>query len=124
MGAVENKVCLGYRNRSQRLRKPRPSDAGRANSVSEVGAVVRSLHDKEIDLAQKEDEQAAVVTKLDADEADVQQQLDQFWQIVDQIGARNADKDPDKVLRFVTEVVEEVRQEHYEREQREGSRQQ
>jgi hypothetical protein len=39
-----------------------------------------------------------------------------FWQTVEQIRARNADKDPDEVLREVTEVVEEVRRERYERE--------
>jgi hypothetical protein len=41
-----------------------------------------------------------------------------FWRVVDDIRARNADKDPDEVLRDVTEVVEEVRQEQYERELR------
>ncbi len=40
------------------------------------------------------------------------------WAILDELARRNADKDPDEVLRDVTEVVEEVRQEHYEREQR------
>jgi hypothetical protein len=41
-----------------------------------------------------------------------------FWRTVDEIRARNADKDPDEVLRDVTEVVEEVRQEQYERKLR------
>ncbi len=40
-----------------------------------------------------------------------------FWKVVEEIRARNADKDPDEVMRVVTEVVEEVRQERYEREQ-------
>lgn len=39
------------------------------------------------------------------------------WAIIDQIGERNKHLDPDEVLRHVTEVVEEVRQELYEREQ-------
>jgi len=47
-----------------------------------------------------------------------------FWRAVDRIGELNKDEDPDEVLAFVTEVVEEVRQERYEREQRatDGSR--
>jgi hypothetical protein len=42
---------------------------------------------------------------------------ERFWQAVERIGARNADKDPDEVYREVTEVVEEVRRERYERSQ-------
>ena len=42
---------------------------------------------------------------------------ERFWKVIQKIGERNADKDPDEVLRIVTEVVEEVRQERYEREQ-------
>lgn len=40
------------------------------------------------------------------------------WAIIEQIGERNADKDPDEVLRDVTEVVEEVRRELYDEERR------
>ena len=40
-----------------------------------------------------------------------------LWTLIQQIGERNADMDPDEVMRIVTEVVEEVRQERYEREQ-------
>ncbi len=43
---------------------------------------------------------------------------ERFWQAVERIRKRNADKDPDEVLREVTEVVEEVRQERYERTRR------
>ena len=46
-----------------------------------------------------------------------EKRLERFWTAVEEIGERNADKDPDEVLRVVTEVVEEVRQERYEREQ-------
>jgi hypothetical protein len=42
---------------------------------------------------------------------------ERFWKVVEEIGQRNADKDPDEVMRLVTEVVEEVRQEQYERDQ-------
>lgn len=39
-----------------------------------------------------------------------------FFKIVDEIHSRNEDKDPEEVYRDVTAVVEEVRQELYERE--------
>ncbi|MBA3451245.1 MAG: hypothetical protein H0T18_08545 [Chloroflexia bacterium] len=42
---------------------------------------------------------------------------ERFWKVVQEIRARNADKDPDEVFRDVTDVVEAVRQERYEREQ-------
>ena len=44
--------------------------------------------------------------------------------MIDEIRERNADKDPDEVLRDVTRIVEEVRQERYERRRRvaEGGR--
>jgi hypothetical protein len=42
---------------------------------------------------------------------------ERFWKVVEEIGERNADKDPDEVMRLVTEVVDEVRQEQYERDQ-------
>ncbi len=40
------------------------------------------------------------------------------WAVIERIGERNADKDPDEVLRDVTEAVEEVRQELYEEKRR------
>ena len=40
------------------------------------------------------------------------------WAAIDRLRERNADKDPDAVLRDVTEVVEAVRQERYARQQR------
>jgi PHD/YefM family antitoxin component YafN of YafNO toxin-antitoxin module len=45
-----------------------------------------------------------------------EQAWQRIWATVDRIQERNADKDPDEVYRDVTEVVEEVRQERYERE--------
>ncbi len=47
---------------------------------------------------------------------DDQSELD--WQTIQRLQERNADKDPDDVLRVVTAVVEDVRQERYERQQR------
>jgi hypothetical protein len=49
--------------------------------------------------------------------AEKERQRAEDWAIIDQIGERNKHLDPDEVLRNVTEVVEEVRQELYEREQ-------
>jgi hypothetical protein len=49
--------------------------------------------------------------------AEEERQRAEDWAIIDQIGERNKHLDPDEVLRHVTEVVEEVRQELYEREQ-------
>jgi hypothetical protein len=43
--------------------------------------------------------------------------MDRFWEVVERIGERNKDWDPDEVMAEVTAVVEEVRQEQYEREQ-------
>ncbi|MDQ3541359.1 MAG: hypothetical protein M3440_11790 [Chloroflexota bacterium] len=36
------------------------------------------------------------------------------WAAVDELRRLNADKDPDEIYDLVTEIVEEVRQEHYD----------
>ncbi len=51
----------------------------------------------------------------DQTKQDQEEIRERFWQAVERIGERNADEDPDETLRFVTEVVEEVRQEQHER---------
>ena len=51
--------------------------------------------------------------------AEKERQRAEDWAIIERIGERNKHLDPDEVLRHVTEVVEEVRQELYEEEQRE-----
>jgi prevent-host-death family protein len=40
---------------------------------------------------------------------------ERFWQVVSQIQDRQKDEDPEETLRFVTEIVEEVRQERYDK---------
>lgn len=40
------------------------------------------------------------------------------WSIIDEIRALNADKDPEEVYKEVTEEVEAVRQEKYEKEKK------
>jgi prevent-host-death family protein len=47
-----------------------------------------------------------------------QQRIEEAWQAIDRMRERNAHLDPDEVLAEVTEVVEEVRRERYEAEQR------
>jgi PHD/YefM family antitoxin component YafN of YafNO toxin-antitoxin module len=44
------------------------------------------------------------------------------WALIRQVQDRNADQDPDEVLREVTEVVEEVRQEQHARARGLGGR--
>ncbi len=53
---------------------------------------------------------------LDGEEA--RQAREQFRRTIERIGERNKDKDPDEEMAFITEIVEEVRQERYERKQR------
>jgi prevent-host-death family protein len=44
--------------------------------------------------------------------------VERAWATVERVRERNADLDPDEVLRDVTAVVEEVRQERYEERRR------
>lgn len=46
----------------------------------------------------------------------------QGWAVIDGLRARNTDKDPDEVYREVTKIVEEVRQEMYDKEQKKSKR--
>ena len=76
-------------------------------------------------MVQQQDNPTEVVPiperrKLSDDER--QQVMERFWEAVQSIGERNRHLDPDFVMAVVTEVVEEVRQEQYDREQREAER--
>lgn len=44
------------------------------------------------------------------------------WAVIDELRVRNTDKDPDEVYKEVTKVVEEVRQEMYDKEQKKSKR--
>ncbi len=44
------------------------------------------------------------------------------WAVIDELRSRNIDKYPDQVYRQVTKVVEEVRQEMYDKEQKKSKR--
>jgi hypothetical protein len=58
-----------------------------------------------------------VPERRDLSDEERQQVMERFWKAVERIGERNRDLDPEAELPFITEVVEEVRQELYEREQ-------
>lgn len=59
--------------------------------------------------------QAAIVSVQMLREYKRLQENEKAWAVIDKIRARNADKDPDEVYRDVTRVVEEVRQEMYDK---------
>ncbi len=72
-------------------------------------------------MVQEKGKPTAVRTSLEAFEHIERQQEDvkqRFWQTVDPIRERNAEKDPEEEMAFITEMVEEVRQEHYDAAQR------
>lgn len=76
---------------------------------------------KEAVIVEKKGKPVAVVIspeEYEQLERERQAKLDRFWQTAERIAERNEDKDPDEVLADVTKVVEEVRQERYERKQR------
>ncbi len=63
------------------------------------------------------EESVATMISPDVTESTESQQEDRlmrFWQAVDTIRERNAGKDSDEELEFITKVVEEVRQERYD----------
>jgi hypothetical protein len=75
-------------------------------------------------MVQKKGNPTAVVESPESDEQrqeQADQAWDRMWRAIDQIRERNADKDPDEELTFITQVVDEVRQERYERKQRESA---
>jgi len=90
------------------------SDA-RENFSELLQAVSRS--DEPI-VVERKRKAVAVVISPERFERYERQINQRFREAVDEIRRRNADKDPDAVLRDVTEIVEEVRRERYEREQR------
>lgn len=61
-------------------------------------------------MVQKRREPVAVMNSSEAFE-EVEQR---FWQTVDRIRERNANKDTEEEVAFITGVVDEVRQEHYD----------
>lgn len=97
----------------------------RTVSVENLSEQVRSLlketsETNEPIVVESDGERFGVLMTPEAYDRLVGEGHERAWATVDRIRERNADKDPDEILRFVTDVVEEVRQEHYERELREN----
>lgn len=83
----------------------------RANFSDLLGLV---YYNREPVIIEKKGRPFAVVINPEQYAA-VERQIENAWATVDHVRERNADKDPKEVLRNVTAVVEEVRQERYER---------
>ena len=84
-----------------------------------------SVHDTEEPLViEKEDQPMVVVVSHEAFqkyEAIRKAVEKRFWNTVETIQARNANEDPDEVLHFITEIVDEVRQERYDKQKQDAS---
>lgn len=83
----------------------------RANFSDLLGLV---YYNREPVIIEKRGRPFAVVINPEQYEA-IEKQMEKAWATVDRIRERNADKDPEAVLQDVTAVVEQVRQERYER---------
>jgi prevent-host-death family protein len=59
-------------------------------------------------------QRVAVVISAEAFDRLRKERLERAWKGIDDLRERNAHLDPDEVMRDVTEIVEEVRQEMYE----------
>ena len=88
---------------------------------SELESLLERLRDSEdtVELA-VDGETLGIVISPEEYERLRDDQADRDWQTIQRLQDRNADKDPDDVLRVVTAVVEEVRQERYERQQQDS----
>lgn len=108
------------------MRKVRTVSARQArdNFSDLLGSV---YYAKEAVVVEKQGKPVAVVispeayARLQTQEAErAQAARERFRRAAERIGERNRDTDPDEVLAAVTEVVEEVRRERYERERSEA----
>jgi antitoxin Phd len=87
--------------------------AARAN----FGDVLNSVfYTKEPVVVEKKGRPVAVIVSPELFQR-LQEEDERDWAIIEAVSARNADKDPDEILAEVTAIVEEVRQERYERQQ-------
>ena len=86
-------------------------------ATSAFDAVLGTLpEDKETVIVDESGDRIAVV--VSPEEFD-KLSHDRFWSTVDRIRERNAEKDPDTVVDDITAIVEDVRQERYERQRSE-----
>ena len=84
----------------------------RANFADLLGLV---YYTKEPVIVERKGKPVAVVINPEEYEQYKKLQKERFFSTVDRIQERNKDYDPDEVLRDVTEAVEEVRQEAYDK---------
>lgn len=73
----------------------------------------KAHYNKEAIIVERKGKPFAVVVSPEHFEK-IREQEEQAWRVIEQLQERNTDKDPDEVLRDVTETVEQVRQEMYE----------
>lgn len=75
----------------------------------------RAYYQREPIIVERQGKPVAVVVSPADFERYQQLARDRFFQVVDRVQDRNAAHDPDEVLRDVTEAVDEVRREAYDR---------
>lgn len=90
-------------------------------SVAEARATFADLigtvyYGKEPVVVERKGKPMAVLISPEQYERYQAQVMDRFGQAVAELQRRNADQDPDAVLCDVTDIVDEVRQERYDRE--------
>jgi hypothetical protein len=89
------------------------------NDADGIEDVLGSVSDgKEPAMVTKKDQPVAVVTRPDQCDEERDRTMERFWRAADRIRERTADVDPEAELQFITDTVEEVRRERYERAQR------
>jgi prevent-host-death family protein len=90
----------------------------RANFSELLGQV---YYTKEAVIVERKGKPMAALVSTEELEA-IQRIKDRGWAVIDELRTRNADADPDEVYQEVTNTVEEVRQEMYEKRQRGSSK--
>ncbi|GIW05496.1 MAG: hypothetical protein KatS3mg060_0301 [Dehalococcoidia bacterium] len=83
---------------------------------SNFGAMIRSVHlTNEPVIVERNGKPYAVVMSSSQYEQWRRDREARLWKTVAHVQQRHAEEDPEEIYRAVTEVVEEVRQERYER---------
>jgi len=96
------------------LVKRMSTQQARANFSELLGSV---YYTKNPVIVERKGKPFAVVISPEQYES-LSKQQEKAWAVVEEIQARNRNKDPDEVLADVTKVVEEVRQERYDKRQK------
>jgi prevent-host-death family protein len=101
--------------RSYKVTKRLSVREARANFSDLIGAV---YYTREPVIVEKKGKPVVVMISPDQYAGFEQYVKSRFNDAVEELRRRNAGKDPDEVYREVTAIVEEVRQQQYDREQR------